>query len=127
MEQRRIGEWESEPILVGARLVPRYLWTTASIDVFVGSQRVLATGGRMKVAATCTAEFNAGGSIHRVALAWSAPQQGSFPIEVTIDGRLVANTFVHLRRWYLAAWPLVVLSAAAAFAMFRSGGHWRFR
>jgi hypothetical protein len=126
MEQR-IAEWETQPVLVSARLVPRYLWTTASIDVTVGSRRVLATGGVMKMASTCNAEFDHGDCLHRVALTWSAPHQGSFPITVAIDGQVVANTCVQLRRWYLGAWPLVILFGAFAYVLFRPAAHLLFR
>ena len=48
MTKPPVVEWQGSPIRVEARLIPRFLWTTASIDVFVGQQCVLRTGGQMK-------------------------------------------------------------------------------
>ena len=54
--------WEGSAVEVRARVVPRYLWTTTSIDVFVDGRCILKTGGQMKAVGSSFAEFHHGGA-----------------------------------------------------------------
>jgi hypothetical protein len=102
----QVGEWNGDPIEVAGQFVPKYLWTTASIDVFVKSQCVLRTGGKWKLTGATATQFQSAGSNHSIELAWGRFKMRSFPIRITIDGQLIADTHVFVPNWPLSLWPL---------------------
>jgi hypothetical protein len=118
MPLARLGEWHGRAVEVTARLISRYLWTTASIDVFVDSQCVLQTGGQMKITGSSSAQFYDSGATHDIELHWDRGGVGFFPITVIIDGQVVAQSRVHVDNWPLALWPFVLV-AAVAWTLFR--------
>ncbi|HVU09064.1 MAG TPA: hypothetical protein VHG89_11020 [Verrucomicrobiae bacterium] len=99
-------KWQENPIDVQARLVPKFLWTTASIDVFLNGQCILRTGGQMKFAGSCSNAFNHSGVEHKVQLSWGFGGLRSFPYKLQIDGNLISNSRVRVRNWLfgLAIW-----------------------
>ena len=116
----QIGKWHGHNVEVTARLIPRCLWTTASIDVYIDSDCVLRTGGQMKTTGVSTAQFYDSGSTHDIALEWGRAALSSFPITITIDGQVVANSRVSVDNWPLALWPLIlfaILGAAGVWAV----------
>jgi hypothetical protein len=62
--------WQGKTVQVRARYVPRFLWTTASIDVFLDARCVFRTGGKLKVTGSHSASFGDGGSEHLMELTW---------------------------------------------------------
>jgi hypothetical protein len=87
--------WHGGTVEVTARLVPRYLWTTASIDVFLDGRCILRTGGQMKMTGSSSAEFRHDGAVHTVELSWDHVRQRGFPghgfpYQLRIDGAKVA-------------------------------------
>jgi len=112
MSLTRIGEWRGQSIEVTARLIPKFLWTTASIDLFVNSTCVLRTGGKMKVIGSSSARFEDSGTAHDVELRWGWPRPRWFPIKVLIDGDIVADSRAFVENWPLAQWPTVAVLAA---------------
>jgi hypothetical protein len=69
--------WRGSEVEVKARLVPRYFWTTASIDVYLDAQCILRTGGVMKLTGSSRAEFDQDGSRHSVELSWETAGSAS--------------------------------------------------
>jgi len=110
----RIGEWHGRSLEVTGYLIPRYLWLTASIDVHIDSQCVLQTGGQLKSVGGSTAEFYDSGSTHRITLTWGSPWITGFPVRISIDGELVAESWVTVDYWPLALWPIGLVAAGAA-------------
>jgi hypothetical protein len=105
-----IATWQGNAIQVTARLVPRCLWTTASIDVFVGDQCVLRTGGRMKLIGFCCQKFTCLGQTHSAEVSWGAGRLYSFPYQVRIDGVPVKEGRVRVQNWPVGfIVPLVLL------------------
>src|SRR2546426_11480508 len=62
--------WRNKPVRVRARLVPRFFWTTASIDVFLEDKCILRTGGQFKFTGSHSASFTDGRSEHQADLTW---------------------------------------------------------
>jgi hypothetical protein len=108
--------WHGSTIEVTARLIPRYLWTTASIDVFLDGRCILRTGGQMKTIGSSSAEFHHDGAVHIVELSWDRVQpQGltrhSFPYQLSIDGAKLAASEVAVDNAGLIVIPLFLMSS----------------
>jgi hypothetical protein len=103
--------WQNLPITVQARRVPRYFWTTSSIDVFLAGQCVLRTGGQMKLTGSYSASFAVDGVIHTVELSWGTGYLWSFPYKLQIDGAPVAESRVYVQNWPLG-FALMLLVAS---------------
>jgi hypothetical protein len=117
-------QWQGSTIEVQARLVPRFLWTTASIDVFVGEQCVLRTGGRMKLIGCCSQTFAHSGAEHVAEVSWGGGLLYSFPYQARIDGVVVKEGRVRVQNW---AWGLIlplVLIGLLALLMWSLHHHW---
>jgi hypothetical protein len=91
--------WKGNEIRVTARLEPRFLWSTASIDVFAGGDCILQTSGQMKVAGSCTADFSRDGTVHRAELTWRCGLLCSFPYQLRMDGLLISDSRVKISNW----------------------------
>ena len=57
--------WARSQLQVRAYVVPRYCWTTASIDVVIDGQPVLQTGGKLRVVGSHASDFQHRGASHR--------------------------------------------------------------
>jgi hypothetical protein len=117
--------WHGATVEVTARLVPRYLWTTSSIDVFLDGRCILRTGGQMKVIGSSSAEFQHDGATHTVELSWGRVQQRGlirccFPYDLTIDGAKVAASEVPVENSGLLVIPLLALVAIFVFGLLMS-------
>jgi hypothetical protein len=107
-----IIKWQDSAVDVQARLVPRYLWNTASIDVFLDGQRILRTGGQLKLKGSYSAIFSHSGSSHTAELSWGfCGLSFSFPYQLRIDGAPVAASRVQIRNWPVA---LIVIAVGVA-------------
>lgn len=109
MALTNIGKWNENPVAVTARFMPRFLWTTASIDIFVGSQCVIRTGGQMKFTGQAIAQFEHGGTNHSVRIRWGWSKIRSFPIKVEIDEQQIAETNAVVTNWPMSLWPLITV------------------
>jgi hypothetical protein len=114
--------WHGSSVGVTARLVPRYLWTTSSIDVFLDGRCILRTGGQMKIVGSSSAEFRHDGVVHTVELSWDrVQQQGSirccFPYQLRIDGAKLAASEVAVENAGLLVIPMLVLASAFLFGL----------
>lgn len=111
-------QWQGSPVDVQARLVPRYLWNTASVEVFLAGQRILRTGGQFKFTGSFSTTFTHGGGAHKAELSWGmCGLSFSFPYQLRIDGAPVADSRVRIRNWPVALVVAAVL-LAALFVMF---------
>src|SRR5690242_10339818 len=117
-DMSEVIKWQDSPVDVQARLIPRFLWSTASIDVFLDGQCILRTGGQLKFTGSHSTTFTHSGSTHTAELSWGATISPlSFPYQFRIDGVPVAASRVHVRNWPLglAVWFLI---AAAIIMLF---------
>jgi hypothetical protein len=112
MPPSRIALWRGRAIEVTAHLIPRCLWTTASIDVFVDSQCVLRSGGKLAAIGGVSAQFYDSGATHDIELCWGRAQIQCFPIEIKIDGEVVARSKVYVDNWPLVLWPATLVAGA---------------
>jgi hypothetical protein len=105
------GEWNGIPIKVEVRLIPRLLWTTASIDVYIGGECILPSGGQLKATGSCRGTFVQSGETHQVELSWGVGVLGSFPFILRIDGVTISESRVRVENWlYGLMLPLFVLA-----------------
>ncbi len=103
-------KWQDAPVEFQARLVPRFLWSTASIDVFLGGRHILSTGGVMKFSGSQSSTFIHAGSEHRVEVSWGISGIGySFPYQLRIDGVQVSAGRAHIGNWPVGvmAWLII--------------------
>src|ERR1700691_4993838 len=95
-----IIEWQGSKVEVRARLVPRYFWNTASIDVCLDGQQILRTGGQLRLKGSCSTSFTHANRTHIVILSWGySGLTFSFPYELRIDGASVATSRVRIQNW----------------------------
>ena len=106
-----MNSWRDKPVRVQARLVPRYLWTTASIDAFLGDRCILRTGGQLKLTGSYSGSFIDGDSEHQVELSWGLSGGFRFPYQLRIDSILVGDSRVQVENWYMVGIPAVILGA----------------
>jgi hypothetical protein len=71
--------WQGKAVSVRARYVPRFVWTTASIDVYLDDRCVLRTGGQFKLTGSHSATFTDGSTEHRMELTWGGSGGFRFP------------------------------------------------
>lgn len=107
---------------VRARLVPRYLWTSASIDVYLNGRCILMTGGQMKLSGGYSSAFKDGGKEHLAELKWGLADQHQFPYELWIDGTKVMQSWVPVENWRLGYVPVgiifIIMFAVSAVGTF---------
>lgn len=112
IDMSEVVKWQGSAVEVQARLVPRYLWNTASVDVFLDNQRILRTGGQMKFTGSYATTFTHAGSTHKAELSWGlCGLSFSFPYRLQIDGAPVAHSRVRIRNWPVALIVVAVLVA----------------
>ena len=95
----------TRPFQVRARLIPKYLWTTASIDVYLDGRCILATGGQMKLTGAHAGVFKDGGKDHLAELKWGKGRKLRFPYQLWIDGTKVLDSWVAVENRLLAYIP----------------------
>ena len=78
--------WENTTVGVTAELVSRWLYTTASIDVYVDGNCVLRTGGVWRFWGTQSAVFTHDGKSHPAELSWGSGKN-DFGYALKIDGQ----------------------------------------
>ncbi len=103
--------WQGKTVRVQARYVSRFLWTTASIDVFWGDQCILRTGGQLKVTGSYSTSFREGGSEHQIELSWGQSRNFRFPYQLRIDGVIVDDSQVQVENWQMMSIPALIIVA----------------
>ena len=113
--------WRDKTVRVQARLVPRFIWTTASIEVFLDEQRILCTGGQFKFTGSHSATFADGGSEHQAVLSWGQVRRHRFPYQLKIDGTSIDAAHVDVVNWRMGYIPtfLIVASLVLIFMFVR--------
>jgi hypothetical protein len=98
--------WNGVPVIITCRLIKRYVWTTASIDIWVDGNLVLRSGGVLRITGSRTESFYFDTATHEATLAWRAGRLLSFPFKLVIDGTVVVESRVFIENWWLLFWPL---------------------
>jgi hypothetical protein len=101
--------WENSAVEVKAELVPRYLYTTASIDVYVDGSCILRTGGVWRFWGTQGADFMHGGKSHLAELSWGSAKSLWYALK--IDGQCILKGDLIPRNF-----PAIMIPAALAMA-----------
>jgi hypothetical protein len=123
--------WHDANLTMRARAVPRYLWSTVSIEVFVEGTCVLRTGGERREVGFVTHCFDYDGNAHEATLSWGKCMLGSFPCKLTIDGNDVSGSPVVVENWWAVATGIIVqallvaLLLVGANLLFRLLANWR--
>ena len=105
-EPKETASWHGKQVTVKALLVPRYLWTTASIIVAIDGERILQTGGQLKIVGSCSSPFTDADGQHIAELRWGIGWFPSFPYRLCIDGTELLSSRVRVYNWPLIALPL---------------------
>jgi hypothetical protein len=107
MPQRNAAtNWKGVPVQVTSKIISRYAWTTATIDVSINGKTILRTGGVAKIAGDTTAAFEHEHTRHQAVLRWQKGTLRSFPFQLEIDGVLIADSRVAVSNWWIAWWPM---------------------
>jgi hypothetical protein len=114
----RVTTWQGKAVSVRARYIPRFLWTTASIDVFLDERCVFRSGGQLKSTGSHSASFDDGGSEHRMELTWGRSREFRFPYQLRIDGVLVGESQVRVENQILVLIPALIIVALMALVVF---------
>jgi len=111
-DQTNMVNWRDRTLEVKARVLPKYLWSTASIDVYLDDAAIIRTGGVMRLKGLNEVQFDEGGETHSVALSWRSPAQGmSFPYQLSVDGKIVLESEVRPPNWPMFLMPVFIGSA----------------
>lgn len=111
----RIASWNGSPVSVTARLVPRYAWTSATIDVFIEEEPVSRTGGVMKLVGKHSEVFHSAQGEHTAEVQWGRAGYVPSLSNLTIDSTLVLESQVSIQNWWLALWPWGLVLAVACW------------
>lgn len=112
-----IIKWQGSNVEVQAHFVPRFLWTTATIDVFLEEQCILRTGGQFKFVGSHSSSFTHAGVTHVAEVSWDGSRSFSlfsFPYRLRIDGTPIAAARAHIRNWPLGLTAAVGMAAVLA-------------
>lgn len=109
------AHWNGQEVSVVSTLTPRFLWQTASIDVYLGEECVLRTGGQLKVTGAHKTQFTHAGDKHEAVLTWGRASLRSFPVTLAIDGIPVLDSRVYTSNWAVGLWPFAAVAGALFF------------
>lgn len=101
--------WHGSLLDVQARLVSRFLWMTATIDVYLDGSPILRTGGEFKISGSCHSEFVHDGLSHTCELSWGAGRLGRFPVTLSIDGEQIVTSTVGIANWPMLLVPSLII------------------
>src|SRR5271155_148805 len=109
MDKSHQPRWKDHNIDVQARLVPRFLWTTASIDVYLDGKCILKTGGQLKSTGSRRGNFADADGVHAVDLRWGIGYLRSFPYTLSIDDQIIYRGRVLVSNWPLGLLVMIVI------------------
>lgn len=113
--------WGDETLGIVCHTMAKRLFTTASIDVYLGDQLLLATGGQPYATGTVRARFEHRGASHELSLEWKRAQAEGFPVVVHVDGVHVGDALVPVRgRWKIVWLPLALFFLGVVWAAIQS-------
>ena len=113
-----LASWNDTTVAVTARAIPRFAWTSASIDVAIGDETILKTGGVLKVVGKHVETFELRGATHTVEIAWGKATLRSFPFSLHIDGSPLLASRVPVENWWFSLWPWALLAGFLAWRVF---------
>ena len=100
-------------VLVTARMISQYTWTTASLEVCVDGGPILRTEGTKGADRAQQAQFAYKGKTLDVSLKWGAKSLRSIPYTLEIGGLIAAASRAPIRNWWTTCWPFTATLAAA--------------
>jgi len=103
--------WRGKKVEVRAASVPRYLWSSASIDVYLDGERVFRTGGKIHPIGSHTEKVRIGGSEYKMEVSWGLSRNFRFPYQLKIDDELVASSEVTVENQNMIAIPAFIFFA----------------
>lgn len=113
MNKATLVRWDGSDLDIEAEYVPRYLYTTASINIY--NRCILRTGGVWRFRGTKSAEFTHNGKTGHAELSWRSGRS-EFWCKLTIDDQAVLTGVVTPRNFLALLIPAAV--ALAAIALF---------
>lgn len=117
IEKGCLASWNDKTVLVTARLVPRYLWQSASIDVSLDGHTILKTGGVFKIVGTHIETVDLRGKQHTAEVTWGKGSLRSFPFSLKLDGAQIIESRVQIQNWWLSLWPIALLLCVVAVSI----------
>ena len=100
--------WQGKMVCVRARLVPYLLWTSSSIEVFFGDQRLLHTIGKRKL----TKAFIEGGLEHQIELNRERSRNFRTSYQLRIDGVIIDDSHVAVENRFMMMIPITIIVAS---------------
>jgi hypothetical protein len=105
-----VTRWQDCDLEVKAECVPRYFWTTVSIDVYLGGLCILRTGGVLHIKGQQAETFKHNAENHVLELSWRSPLLDmSFPYQLWIDGQPIIAGRVRPGNWPLLFMPVAAI------------------
>jgi hypothetical protein len=101
----QVAQWHGLPVAIAARLVPRFAWQTASIDVEVGDHPPIRTGGVFKSTGVHKESVSAASDAPVVLVSWGKASLTSFPVKVAVNDEFVFEGRVRIQNWWWGYWP----------------------
>jgi hypothetical protein len=101
LPQQGIVTWHGSTVSVRSHVVPRYFWTTVSINAYLDDQCILQTGGKLNPTGSSSSTFNHGGTTHTAELSWGVGIMYAFPYQLKIDGVPIMASRVRADNWYI--------------------------
>lgn len=103
--------WRGKKVTVRANLVSRFLFSSASINVYLDGECVFRTGGKIQSIGSHSAVVRIGGSEHQMEVTWQRSRKFCFPYQLKIDGELVADSQVPVENQHLMIIPAFFMFA----------------
>ncbi len=107
--------WRDQEIEVKAGFVPQKAWIAASVDVYLGQEKILSTGGQLKFKGSCVGQFDRGKERHMVRLDWDRLLMRPFPCSLYIDEEMVFQGQVEPSNRLMNVVILVLLNTLVVF------------
>ncbi|HSM95293.1 MAG TPA: hypothetical protein VLT91_04560 [Rhizomicrobium sp.] len=111
MRKKNNTQWDDVDVAVESVLVPRYLYTSASVNVYVAGNCILQTGGVMRFSGKNMAEFAHNGTDHQVVLDWTSGRS-SVGYTLMIDGDKILEGSVFPRNALMGMTPVFIFAVA---------------
>ena len=115
--------WRDRRLEVKARVVPRYFWSTVSINVHLDGTALIRTGGVFRGKGLNEAQFDEWGETHSLGLSWTSPTRGFyFPYRLLVDDGVVLESTVKPPNWpmvFMPVLPLALMFLASVWIVYR--------
>ena len=109
--------WNNREVHVIGLVVPRYFWTTVSVDVYFDGSRIIRTGGVFRLSGVQTAEFEYQGQSHLMELSWQSGKS-TIQFELNIDGHSILKSSVFPQNWPMLFVPVLAIGLLISIGHF---------